>query len=115
MALTQVQSFITRYLWAVDNTGQPGPGPGIRPRGGLLGSVEALQALNIEGVVRGWLSPDGGITAAANPPQNADFTAAGSAMTAAQFATLVATLQALNATVTASSNAIMTVLYTVRS
>jgi hypothetical protein len=110
MAPNPMQNYLQRFLAAVDNPG----GTPARPRGGLIGSIEAIQTLAAEGITRGYIAPPGGT--ATNPPVQADLTLAGyPQLTPAAFATLVATLQNLNATVLANSAAIMQTLYTVRT
>jgi hypothetical protein len=103
--MTPVQSFLARFLGTIDAKGNGGP---ARSRGGLLGTLEALQMLIAEGVTRGWLAPTGG--SAANPPTDADVKAAGyPALKAANAALLASTVQGLD------NPTLLAVLYTARA
>ena len=105
-ALTPVQSWVYRYLTAIDNNGSPAAYQNTtRPRGGVLGSIEYLQTLVAEGVARGFIAayatPQG---TPANPPADADVVAAGwTAGTNALLQAIVYTCQTLNATLAAGN------------
>jgi hypothetical protein len=76
-------------------------------KGGLLGSIEAAQGVVAEGVTRGWL-PNGSTPASA-PFTDADVTAAGGKLTAAQLNALIAMLTSTG------TAALLTQLYQVRA
>ena len=100
--LTQVQSWVQRYLIAIDNSGIPNEYVGtVRPRGGVLGAIEYLQSLTQEGITRGFIGT--GSSAVPNAPQDADMIAAGyPKLSAATLMTIATTLQELSTSLVAS-------------